>query len=105
MTETTIIALVGSALAALPPTLVAWATLRVSKQNGIKADEVNQKTSEIHTLTNGSLHKVQASLETANEKISGLEKLVSSMTASSLAANNLAVLGSKPVSRQRAKRK
>lgn len=96
MTETTIIALVASALAALPPSLVAWAALRATKENGVKADSLVEKTTEIHTLTNGSLSKVQASLETANEKISGLEKLVASVTAASLAANHLASLASKP---------
>lgn len=57
-----------------------------------KADTIIEKAVEIHTQTNGSLSKVQAQLEIANEKIlglnhqiRGLETLIATLTAAARA--------------------
>lgn len=55
-----------------------------------KADTIIEKAIEIHTLTNSNLSKVTESLNIALEKISGLEKLVTSLTAAKQVADALA---------------
>lgn len=76
MTDVAITALAGAVLAAVPPTMVAWAALRQSKRNAGKADVLIEKAVEIHTLTNSNLTAVKTALEVANAKIEGLQKLV-----------------------------
>lgn len=44
-----------------------------------KADNIVEKTIEIHSMTNSNLTKVTEALSVALEKISGLEKLILSM--------------------------
>ena len=77
----------------------AETAVAVSVANGHKSDEANHKLVEIHTLTNSNLSNVNKALEVANEKISGLEKMVAAMheakgvadrTAEGLAAKVLA---------------
>ena len=63
-------------VAAVPPTIVAFAALRSSRLNSAKADQLIDKTTEIKTQTDGQLTKVMGSLAVANEKITGLEKLI-----------------------------
>lgn len=65
----------------IPAILVGIGTLIKTTRTEKKADTIIEKAVEIHTLTNSSLSKVQAALETANERIIGLEKLVASITA------------------------
>ena len=79
--ETALTAIIGSILSAIPATIIAWATLKQGRANAEKAQEINVKTDQIHTLTNSSLAKVQSALAVANEKIEGLEKLVGQMSA------------------------
>lgn len=79
MTDTAIAAVIGSVIAAIPATLLAWGTLRTSRGNAAKADTIIQKADEIHLLANSNLAEVSASLKVANEKIIGLERLVSTL--------------------------
>jgi hypothetical protein len=53
-------------LTALPPTIVALATLVVSIINSIKANR-------IHVLVNSNMTKVQADLTIANQRIEALQ--------------------------------
>ena len=82
MTETTWVTAVIAAIAAVPPTIVAWATLRQSKLNAGKADVLVQKADEIHTLTNSNLTRVTAELALANDRIAKLEELIGRMSQS-----------------------
>lgn len=77
----------GVLVAGIPPTLVAWATLRQSKNNyqqsstqahdaNLKADKLIEKTTEIHTLTNSTLSAAMAALAESTAKNLGLERLV-----------------------------
>ena len=90
MTETAIVAIVGSFFVALPPTVVALASLRQSKKNEIavventaltketsaKADSIIVKADEIHELTNSNLADMKNQLAVAMMQIRGLESLV-----------------------------
>lgn len=78
------------ALIAIIPTclsaLLGFLTLLQSKQNaqvasenGTKTDNLVRKTDEIHTLTNSNLSTVTSALAVANEKIAGLEKMVTQL--------------------------
>lgn len=106
--DPTISTILIAAFAALPPTIAAVtgliasrATLRQSRANAsvaenanlkaeasnVKADASNEKTDallrkteEIHTLTNGNLTTITAELRVANEKIAGLQALLSALT-------------------------
>lgn len=73
MSDTVILAIIAS----MAPTLMALAALAVSFRNLKKSDVIIEKAAEIHTLTNSTMTKLQSSLEVANEKIIGLEKLIS----------------------------
>jgi len=57
----------------------ADASSRIAAETSAKASTILEKTVEIHTLTNGNLSKVTTALETANEKIAGLEKLMAAL--------------------------
>lgn len=46
-----------------------------------KADTIISKATEIHSVTNGTLSKLQAQLELKQDKILALEKLVSTLIA------------------------
>lgn len=46
-----------------------------------KADTIISKATEIHSVTNGNLSKLQAQLDLAQDKILALEKLVSTLIA------------------------
>lgn len=72
MSDTVLLA----AIAAIAPTIAAIAAVFIGVRNSRKSDVIIEKAAEIHTLTNSSLSKVQSSLEVANEKILGLEKLI-----------------------------
>lgn len=81
-----IVAAITALFGGLPATIAALAALRQSRKNADKAevtdkkaDDLVKKTDEIHVLANSNLAKVTASLELANEKINGLEKLVTSL--------------------------
>ena len=100
MIDTTLVAI--AAIAIIPQTIIALATLRAARRNATatventavtvaaatvtadlakKQDAIIEKTTEIHTQTNGTLHKVNAQLLVATERIEGLEKLVSTLAA------------------------
>lgn len=110
ISETTTI--VGYAIAALPPTLVALVGLIKSIQNGTKSDQISQKiddraqtidnaiasndlktdvlqqkAEDIHESTNGNLSTLTAELRSANERIGSLEKIALVQTAELKAAN------------------
>ena len=55
-----------------------------------KADTIIEKAVEIHTLANSNLAKVTAALEVANEKIVGLQKLITSMIEAKIIADHVA---------------
>lgn len=97
-------AIVIAAIAAVPPTLVAWAALRQSRVTAHKTDEntrltedikatteglkvsteenaqssakLQVTTDQIHVLTNSRLSQVLTDLTMANERIASLEALV-----------------------------
>lgn len=74
-------------LTALSPMIVAiaaaaavmWQASHNATAQSNKTEALSRKTDEIHTLTNSNLASVTSALQVANEKISGLEKLVASM--------------------------
>lgn len=70
-------------VAAIVPTIAAVGAIVVvivgNRRAAQKADVMMEKTTEIHTATNGTLSALNKSLEVAMEKISGLEKLVSTL--------------------------
>lgn len=98
-----IIAVAAATVAAVPPSILAYAALQQAKQNllkaqlvdahvaevGVKTDTVINKATEIHTLTNSNLTRVTEMLNVAHEKIAGLEELVKSMVESKTAADAL----------------
>lgn len=69
---------------------VAAAGVEISMNNGKKSDHANEKLVEIHTLTNSNLSDAVKRLDVAMEKISGLEKMVSNMTADKVTADRTA---------------
>lgn len=73
MSDTVLLAIIAS----MAPTLMALAALAVSFRNLKKSDVIIEKAAEIHTLTNSNLSQITAALGVANEKILGLEKLIS----------------------------
>lgn len=75
MTDTALIALIGI----VPTTIAAITAAVVSIRNGRKADKLATKTEEIHVLTNSNLAAVKAELKSANDRIVGLEKLITGM--------------------------
>ena len=83
MIDPTIVNLISTVviagLAAIPATILAYATLQKSKDNEKKSDIIIEKAAEIHTLTNSNLNAVTQSLKVANEKINGLERLMAEM--------------------------
>lgn len=81
MSEQTLTTVIVAVLAAIPPTLVAFAAMLSSIRNAKKADAIISKTDEIHTLANSQLSTVTATLAVANEKIAGLEKLMGALAA------------------------
>jgi hypothetical protein len=81
----------AAAIAAVPPTLLGVATLWQAITNAAsarvtdgKTDAIIRRTDEIHTLTNSNLAEVTKTLQVANEKISGLEKLLGALTVRTL---------------------
>jgi 5-bromo-4-chloroindolyl phosphate hydrolysis protein len=76
MTDATIVTIVSAIIGAIPATLVAYAALKKAEVVEKKSDTIIEKAVEIHTLTNSQLSKVTAALEVANEKIQGLEKML-----------------------------
>jgi hypothetical protein len=73
MSETNIVATLIAILTALPPTLMAYASLRQGKRNEVVAGKIVAKTDEIHILTNSNLTKVKLELELAKEEIKDLQ--------------------------------
>lgn len=72
----TIAAIVGG-MALLQSKANAEVAARTDKKvdsTAIKADTIIEKATEIHTLTNSNLSKVQSQLDVANEKIDGFNK-------------------------------
>jgi hypothetical protein len=63
----------------IAPTLAALAAMIIGIRNSRKADSIITKADEIHTLTNSNLTKVTNALAVAQEKIDGLQKLVTTM--------------------------
>lgn len=79
MTDSTIITVVTIVLAAIPTTIASLVALKKANSTDAKADTLIEKTAEIHTLTNSNLSAVNKTLAIANEKIVGLEKMVSEL--------------------------
>jgi hypothetical protein len=84
-------------LVAIVPTLAAIGAMIVSiinaiksTENGAKADHIIEKATEIHTLTNSNLSKVTATLDVANAKIEGMQKMISGMLEAKNVADHLA---------------
>ena len=97
MTDATIVGIVSAALGAVPPTILALATLLQSRKNAVSAHEtsvkldtavvatnaIQKKADEIHAVTNGNLSKVTAELTEAQknnailtEKINSLQTII-----------------------------
>ncbi len=73
----TVLAVVVSAI---PPTLLACATLWTSIKNGGKTDTVIKKAEEIHALTNNTMTQMREDFKLAQQEIAGLKDLVSALT-------------------------
>lgn len=69
MSETLVVAIVTAVLTALPPTILAIASL-------IQGRKIIHKADEIHTLTNSNLTKVTADLALATKRIEILEAFI-----------------------------
>jgi hypothetical protein len=76
VTEATVTAIAVAGFAALPPTLVAYLAYRQSTVNAKKAEETSKKVDEVHILANSTLSTATSALAVANEKIAGMEKLL-----------------------------
>jgi len=107
MTDPVTIALIatgGAVIGLVPATMLAWATLRTSKANSVKADiaagqatvaadkatvasdkvdvlgekadAIIKKSEEIHSQTDGHLTAMTKQLEEANARVAAMEKLV-----------------------------
>jgi len=90
MSETAQLALIAAiipTIAAIAAAVLSVMTLLKSNENGTKSDAIIQKSDVIHTLTNSRLTEVTAQLAVANEKIEGLQKLVSQMMEAEKATN------------------
>lgn len=84
------LAIIVPTIGALAAAVVSIITAIRSRDNGIKADKIIEKATEIKVSTDGNLTRMSNDLETAKEKISGLETLIRSMTESTRAAGELA---------------
>lgn len=84
------IAIIVPTIGALTAAIVSIITAIRSKDNGIKADKIIEKATEIKISTDGNLSRMGSDLETAKEKITGLENLIRSMAESTRAAGELA---------------
>jgi hypothetical protein len=99
MDNTVTLALIGLGVAViggLPATLTALAALRQGRVNEAKTDSVKSdvadntkktevlvaKTDAIHDLANGNLSRLASELKLANEKIVGMERLVTTLAKS-----------------------
>lgn len=76
-------------IVAIGPTLVGVATLVTSYNNSRKADVQAVKLEEVHTLTNSAMTGLRNALDTANNRIISLEKILATMTAHGAAADTL----------------
>jgi len=90
VTDQSLAVIVTAICTSAPPTLMALLALLQGRVNARKADENSHKadvadiktdslvktTGEIHALTNDHLSSVTSELKIANEKIIGLEKLL-----------------------------
>jgi len=79
VSESTIGILIIAFFASLAPTITAFAALTVSRHTDRKADDIIQKTVEIHTLTNSNLAKVQSDLQTALARIDEMKIQIEQM--------------------------
>lgn len=97
MTDATIVTIAAAAIAAIAPTMVAWASLQQGRLNGKKTDHnvtataalsqkvddksemLGIKSDEIHSLTNGNLTAVKHDLVVALREVTELRKLIVSM--------------------------
>ena len=85
MIDPTLLTVITVFLSATPPTVAAVGALIVGLRNSRKADVASneadvaaKQTSEIHTMTNSNLSEVKTELKVAQEKIEGLQHLISS---------------------------
>lgn len=90
MTDTTLVTIAIAAIAALPPTITAFAAFRQGQRNEKKTDDntaltaetkqktddLVRKTDEIHTLTNSNLETVKKELVAANVRIAELQTII-----------------------------
>lgn len=84
------LAIIVPTIGALAAAVVSIITAIRSKDNGIKADKIIEKATEIRVSTDGNLTRMSSDLETAKEKIVGLETLIRSMAENTRAADELA---------------
>ena len=70
---------VTSLIGVLVTMTAATAAYLQSRINAKKSDIISQKADEIHSLADGNLSRVSNQLILSNEKIHGLEKLVSQL--------------------------
>lgn len=84
------LAVIVPTIGALTAAVVSIISAIRSKDNGAKADKIIEKATEIKVSTDGNLSRMSSELETAKEKIAGLETLIRSMAESTRAAGELA---------------
>lgn len=107
ISETVQLALVGSVvptIAAVGAIFIGWWSNRKIARDAVdaakknyeaievvdkKTDKVIGQNTEIHTLTNSNLTKVQSQLDVALERIKGMEELVKSMATAKTVADDL----------------
>jgi len=61
---------------ALPPTILAIATLVSSSHHTAQGEKLIEKTEQVHVLVNSQMTQVKLDLVAANERIEKLQKLV-----------------------------
>ena len=73
------------------------AAAAVTEATAKKADTIIEKATEIHTLTNGTNSELTSALKVANQKIEGLQQLMTSFIQSRDAADAARVLTARDV--------
>lgn len=53
-----VLAIITIIVTAIPPTLIAWSSLKQSQENKVKVQEATQKTAEVHDLVNSRMSEL-----------------------------------------------
>ncbi len=94
MSETVQLALIATiapTLASLVAVYVSIQGNKAAKKASEKIDIIGDKTTEIHTSTNGTLASMTKALEVSHTEIAGLKDMVASLVKSKAVADGIAL--------------